>query len=271
MPEEKPTPQVDASRRRSTGVPPSYVRPSNLASGLRRTALFTFGVVLATFCYAVTVRASLGLGPLFVLQDGIARHTGMTIGDAVMVTGVASVLVALCLRTRPGPGTLCWPFLSGLLLNWLLPRLPAIHGTGFRLAAVVGATFAMALGGACAFRAAIGVSAYDSIMLALHRVTGRPLAPLRVAMELTVLAGGWALGGAVGVGTIVTGLGIGPGIQFWIKVLGGIPGTPTPEPAAGHHGPLAALEALVEPPLVEAATYEAAGLGPDGQRPDPDD
>ena len=176
------------------GTPPPFSRPTSVASGVRRTALFIFGVLLATFCYAVTVRAELGLGPLFVLQDGISRHTGMALGDAVMVTGVASILLALCLRTLPGPGTLAWPFISGLFLNWVLPRLPVIHGYGFRLGAVVAATVAMALGGACAFRAAVGVSAYDSVMLALHRVTGRPLAPLRVAMELTVLVAGWLPG-----------------------------------------------------------------------------
>jgi uncharacterized membrane protein YczE len=269
------------------GRPPPFVRPDSVASGLRRTALFAFGVLLSTFCYAVTVRANLGLGPLFVLQDGISRHAGITLGDAVMVTGVASVLLALCLRTVPGPGTLAWPFMSGLFLNWVLPHLPALHGLGFRLTAVVAATLAMALGGACAFRAAMGVSAYDSIMLALHRMTGRPLAPLRVAMELTVLVAGWLLGGAVGVGTVVTGLCIGPAIQYWIRRLGGIPGTRT-EPARaqtetagaraeppgtpgghGHHPlaalehPLATLESLVEPPEVAAATYEAAGLDPD--------
>ncbi|MGO9457829.1 MAG: YczE/YyaS/YitT family protein [Acidimicrobiales bacterium] len=254
------------------GTPPPFSRPTSVASGVRRSALFTFGVLLATFCYAVTVRAELGLGPLFVLQDGISKHTGMSLGDAVMVTGVASILLALCLRTLPGPGTLAWPFISGLFLNWVLPRLPVIHGYGFRLAAVVAATLAMALGGACAFRAAVGVSAYDSVMLALHRVTGRPLAPLRVAMELTVLMAGWLLGGAVGVGTIITGLCIGPAIQFWIRALGGIPGT-KPEPAAApadlRHHPLAALETLVEPPGVEAATYEAAGLDPERERTDP--
>jgi uncharacterized membrane protein YczE len=157
-------------------------------------------------------------------------------------------------------------------LNWVLSWLPVIHGYGFRLFAVVAATVFMALGGSCAFRAAIGVSAYDSIMLGLHRVTGRPLAPLRVAMELTVLVAGWLLGGAVGLGTIITGLAIGPALQFWIRRLGGIPGTPAEPahaPADLRHHPLAALEAVMEPTEVETATYEAAGLDPDQERTDP--
>jgi uncharacterized membrane protein YczE len=229
--------------------------------------LVTLGVVTGTFCYAVTIRARLGLGPLFVLQDGMSIHTGMTIGDAVMVTGVGCLLIALCLRTWPGPGTIVYPFVSGLFLNWVLPELPEIHGLGWRLAAVIGATFVMGLGAACAFRAALGVSSYDSVMLGLHRVTGRPLAPIRLAMEFTVLVAGWALGGAVGVGTVITGLCIGPSLQFWIKALGGIPGAAAP--AARPHGPLAALEQVIEPSSVEAATYEVTGGDPVDRGPRP--
>jgi uncharacterized membrane protein YczE len=69
-------------------------------------------------------------------------------------------------------------------------------------------------------RASVGVAAYDAVMLGLRRIFGRPLAPIRLAMEATVLALGWLLGGSVGVGTVITGLLIGPGIQFWLTVIG---------------------------------------------------
>ena len=69
-------------------------------------------------------------------------------------------------------------------------------------------------------RAGVGVAAYDLVMLGFHRLLGRQLAVVRLAMELTMLACGWLLGGAVGVGTVVTGLLIGPGMQFWLRRLG---------------------------------------------------
>ena len=40
-------------------------------------------------------------------------------------------------------------------------------------------------------------------MLGLWRVTGRPLAPIRLVMEATALAGGWLLGGSVGIGAVI--------------------------------------------------------------------
>jgi uncharacterized membrane protein YczE len=78
----------------------------------------------------------------------------------------------------------------------------------------------MALGGATMIRASVGVAAYDAVMLGLQRTFGHPLASIRLAMEATALALGWILGGSVGVGTVITGLLIGPGMQFWLRVFG---------------------------------------------------
>ncbi len=186
-------------------------------------ALLLLGSCLATVCYAITIRARLGLGPLYVFQDGLARHLGIAIGTSVMVTGFALVIVAVGLRSWPGPGTLALPVLGGEGLDVLLPRLPNLHGWPLRLAAVFVATWMMAFAGALMIRASVGVAAYDAVMLGLRRVFGRPVGPTRLAMEMTALIAGWLLGGSVGLGTVITGLLIGPGIQFWLRVIG----TPT--------------------------------------------
>jgi uncharacterized membrane protein YczE len=181
---------------------------------MSRVVLLLAGSLMATICYAVTIRAGLSLGPLYVLQDGVARQLGIAIGTSVMVTGFALVFVA-------GPGTLALPVLGGLTLDALLPHMPNIHSWPGRLAAVVVATWMMALAGALMIRASVGVAAYDAVMLGLRRVFGRPLGPTRIAMEMTALMAGWRLGGSVGVGTAITGLLIGPGIQFWLRVIAG--------------------------------------------------
>lgn len=184
-----------------------------------RVASLLVGCCISTFCYALTIRASLGLGPLFVVQQGVARIIGTGIGQGVMVVGVVMVLVALALRSWPGPGTLALPFLSGGLLDLIVPHVPAISGLGLRLAVVAAATWGMALGGALIIGAAVGVAAYDAVMLGLRRLSGRSLRIVRLAMELTMLGCGWLLGGSVGVGTAITAVLIGPGMQFWLGVL----------------------------------------------------
>ena len=66
-----------------------------------RVVLLLAGSLISTVCYAVTIRARLGLGPLFVLQDGIARHAHIAIGTSVIVCGFA--LVCVPRRCVPGP------------------------------------------------------------------------------------------------------------------------------------------------------------------------
>lgn len=202
-------------------LPGTGERQGSLGSPVGRVALLLGGSLVVTTCYAVTIRAGLGLGPLFVLQDGVAINAGIAIGTSVIVTGFAFVAITLLLRYRPGPGTLALPILGGLTLDALLPHVPTLHGWLFRTAAVLLATWIMALGAAMTILASVGVAAYDAVMLGLRRVLGRPLAPIRVAMEATVLTAGWLLGGSVGVGTVITGLLIGPGIQFWLGRIGG--------------------------------------------------
>jgi uncharacterized membrane protein YczE len=203
-------------------LPIGTIRKSDLSIGslVKRGILLFGGCMVVTVCYAVTIRANLGLGPLYVLQDGLGLHAGIAIGTAVIVTGFAFVGVALALRYPLGPGTLVLPVVGGLALDAMLPHLGTIHGDLLRTVAVFMATWVMALGGAMTIKASVGVSSYDAVMLALGRLTGRPLAPIRVTMEATVLVAGWLLGGSVGVGTIITGLLIGPGIQFWLRRIG---------------------------------------------------
>lgn len=162
----------------------------------------------------------------------MAQTTGMSIGHAVMLVGVGLVIAALSLRSWPGPGTVLLPFLGGWILDAVLPVTPVIPGVGLRVAVVVAATWVMALGGALVIWASFGIAAYDAVMFGLRRLTGRALAPIRLAMELTMLACGWLLGGTVGVGTVITAVLIGPGIQFWLRMLGSSPvrSTPSPQP-----------------------------------------
>jgi len=194
--------------------------------------LLLAGSVLSAACYAATIRARIGLGPLFVLQDGIAHHLDISIGLSVTLTGLALIALAVMVGWRPGPGTIALPFIGGVAVNGLLPHFPSLSGWPFQLMAVVAATALMGLGGALMIRAAIGFAAYDGVMLGLHDMFGWPLAPVRLAMEASVLTIGWLLGGSVGVGTVVTGVLIGPAMQGWLGVLGA---SVAPSPALATH------------------------------------
>ena len=191
------------------------------------------GSLVSTTCFAVTVRAAIGLGPLFAVQDGVARVAHVTLGRAVMVVGVVVLVLMAALGTRPGPGTFVLPFLQGLLLDAMLVHLPTFGGWASRTAAVIVASWLMCLGGALVIESDLGMSALDGVMMGLHARTGRRVTTVRMTMEATMLVGGWLLGGAIGVGTVITGLLVGPSMQFWLGVLAALrsPADVTPDTA----------------------------------------
>jgi uncharacterized membrane protein YczE len=56
-------------------------------------------------------------------------------------------------------------------------------------------------------------------MTGLHNRFGWSIRHARTVVELSVLVLGWALGGTIGLGTVVFALGIGPVIQVFLGVV----------------------------------------------------
>jgi uncharacterized membrane protein YczE len=199
-----------------------------------RLGLLFGGCLLSAVCYALTIKADLGLGPLYAVQQGVARHLHITQGHAVMITGSILCVIALSLRMWPGIGTVSLPFIMGSYLDWLTPHTPVPQGLLARLVVVVLASWFMALGGAIIIRGRVGAAAPDLCMLAISQRTGRSNRSVRLAMEASWIAMGWLLGGTIGVGTVITGLLIGPALHFWIELV-----TPT---SSGASPVVSALE-----------------------------
>jgi uncharacterized membrane protein YczE len=71
--------------------------------------------------------------------------------------------------------------------------------------------------------ARFGPGPRDGLMTGLHRRTGRSVRLMRTAVEVAVVAGGFALGGTVGVGTLLYAVAIGPLAQFFLRAFA-VPG-----------------------------------------------
>jgi uncharacterized membrane protein YczE len=183
----------------------------------QRLVLLFGGCLIAAVCYAATIKSDLGLGPLYAVQQGVARHLDITQGRAVMIVGATLCVIAAALRMWPGPGTVSLPFLMGFYLDAITPHMPEIDGVLLRLVVVAVATWIMALGGALVIKGRVGAAAPDLCMLAIAQRTGGSNRSVRLAMEGSWLVMGWLLGGTIGVGTVITGLLIGPALHFWIE------------------------------------------------------
>jgi uncharacterized protein len=178
--------------------------------------LFAAGVVLG-------LRSGLGVSPWDVLHDGIRQVTPLSFGTATVLVGVVLVAVALAAGIRPGPGTLANMVAIGVFADAMLATGVArdLHAwpLPWRLAAVVAGVGLVAIGTALYIGAGLGSGPRDSLMLAISRRTRARVGVVRALIETSVLAAGWLLGGAAGVGTILFAFGIGPAVELAFRLL----------------------------------------------------
>ena len=187
-----------------------------------RLIVLIWGLFLCSAGIFFTYRSDMGLGPWDVLHKGVSLHTPLSFGQASIAVGGLIILVGLCLRVRPGVGTVLNMLLIGsfvdihLRLNWL-PDLGAAPLV-IRLLADVAGVFLMGLGTAFYISPRLGAGPRDGLMLRLNVLTGLRIAVVRGAIECSALVIGFFLGGTVGVGTLIFAFGVGPAVEigFWI-------------------------------------------------------
>lgn len=172
----------------------------------------------------MTLQPALGVSPWDVLHVGLAHHTGLRVGTAIIITSVAVLLLGLLLGVKPGIGTICDILIVGSTVNLLLSLgllANLAQGTLYlRIATFVGGVVITGLGIAVYVGAHLGAGPRDGLMVALHRRFHWPVWRARLAIELLGLTGGLILAGPIGLGTVLWAVLIGPSAGFWFRVLG---------------------------------------------------
>jgi uncharacterized membrane protein YczE len=204
--------------------PPPYRR---LPLPVRRLVRLYAGLALYGASDALLIRGDLGLDPWDVFHQGLSRHSGISIGDVSIVVGAAVLLLWWPLRQRPGLGTVSNVLLVGAVIDLTMALVPHCEALAVRIPLLVAG---VALNGAATglyITARFGPGPRDGLMTGLHRRTGRSQRLIRTGIELTVLAAGSALGGGVGLGTVLYAVTIGPLAQFFLRLFA------QPEPVPG--------------------------------------
>lgn len=169
---------------------------------------------------AFTKQANLGLGPWDVLGDGLAQLTGIQLGTASIIVGALVLLLWIPIREKPGVGTVTNILLIGAFTNIALTVVRSASGVLLQSVWLIAGLLLAGLGSVLYLGSQLGAGPRDGLMLGLSRKTGWSLHLTRTALEVSVLVAGWFLGGAVGVGTVLFALTIGPVIQFMSRLIG---------------------------------------------------
>ncbi len=176
---------------------------------IRRLIQLYAGLFLYGLSMAMMVRSDLGLNPWDVFHQGVGDRTPFSFGMIVIITGAVVLMFWIPLRQRPGLGTISNMIVIGLAADaalWLIPNVEALPMRGVMLAAGIllnGVATSTYIG------VGLGPGPRDGLMTGLAARTGRSIRSVRTGIEVAVLAVGWALGGTVGIGTVLYAVTIG--------------------------------------------------------------
>lgn len=214
-------------------MPAPSLAPMPLRQGLPWALLGMAGLGLGI---ALTVRADLGLGPWDVLHQGIAQRTGVGIGVAGILVGMVVLVIAYPLGARIGVATIINVVLVGLVVDGALAVLPDVKPVAVRVVLLMVGVTSGGLGTALYLVPGLGAGPRDGLMTALA-ARGPSVRFVRTGIEVSALSLGMALGGSVGLGTVVWALLVGPVVQqglIWCtRVVRGRDVAVAPPPAAG--------------------------------------
>jgi uncharacterized membrane protein YczE len=175
----------------------------------RRFPPLVVGLFVLGFAIAVSVRADLGVSPWDVFHQGIAHVTGLSFGLVVVLVGIVVLLAWIPLHQRLGPGTVLNTLSVGFIANLGLYLIPEQHALAVRIPMLLGSVVMFGIGGGLYIGSGLGPGPRDGLMTAIAR-RGHRIWAVRTALECTVLVAGFALGGHVGVGTVLLAVTIGP-------------------------------------------------------------
>jgi uncharacterized membrane protein YczE len=207
---------------------------------LRLTQLYV-GLVMYGVSLALMVRGDIGLAPWDVLHSGVTRHLPITLGQAVVLFSFVVLVLWIPLRERPGIGTISNALVVGFSADGTLALMDRPDAMVWRVALMIGGVLLCGLATAVYVGAQLGRGPRDGLMTGLHRTTGLSLRLVRTGLEVAVVLIGLALGGVLGIGTLVYAFTIGPIAQalmpYFLIDLGPADGPPPGRLRSRHEQP----------------------------------
>jgi uncharacterized membrane protein YczE len=196
--------------------------------------LFLYGIGIS-----LMVRASVGISPWDVLNQGVSLQTGLSFGLVIVLVGALVLLAWWPLGQMFGIGTVLNVLLIGPSAQVGLWLVPEVQGLLLQWATFLSGLVLLAIATGLYIGAGFGAGPRDGLMTGLHARTGAPIWLVRSLIEGCVLLIGWWLGGNVGWGTLVFAALVGPLCGITLPRLrmpeATVPGTATQ--AAGPASP----------------------------------
>ncbi len=197
----------------------SSENPLNLKPRLVTLLLLVSGLWIFGTGEALLIDAGIGVSPWTVLAQGVSARTDFTVGMATFIISILVLVLWIPLREVPGIGTVLNAILVAVSIDVMAPFIP--DQAGFLPAVIQSSagTLLVGAGSALYLTANLGPGPRDGWMTGIQKKTNWPIARVRMGIEILILSIGVALGGTIGLGTIIFALGIGPAIALFLGIL----------------------------------------------------
>ena len=194
-----------------------------------RVALLLAGLCIAHLGVTLFLQSDLGSDPFNVFVQGLFRGISwppfaeMTHGRTHLLVSLVILLVLLAVdRSYVGIGTVLCMALGGPIIDvYTLWLSPVIHGglpLPLRLAQLVAGCVILAFGMTIVIRSQAGTGPNDLVAVVLSDKLRKPFGPVRIGVDLTFALVGLALGGVVGLGTVICAFLVGPAAQLFFPI-----------------------------------------------------
>jgi len=177
------------------------------------------GLIFYAFGIVITIKANIGYAPWDVFHVGLANKTGFSLGIVSIAVGFLIVIIVTLLKEKLGIGTILNMIFIGLIIDIIFPHIPTAQNPIIGTIILIAGLFSIALGSYFYIKSAFGVGPRDNLMVVLTKRTKLPVGLCRGIIELLVTISGWLLGGMVGIGTVISVVGIGFCIQIVFKLF----------------------------------------------------
>ncbi|ODU56647.1 MAG: hypothetical protein ABT01_03545 [Clostridium sp. SCN 57-10] len=196
-------------------------RGATVKSLLLRFAKLFLGFVLLSAGIAFSFVAELGLSPWDVLNHGASKVMPITMGQASIIIGLVILAYDVFSKERIGFGTflniLCiGPLFDVIIALRLIPSAETMPG---RLLLLAIGLVLVTLGMYFYMSADLGAGPRDTLMVVLTKRLPFPIGVCKLGVEMVAVALGFALGGSVGVGTLISVVAGGPLTQFFFRLF----------------------------------------------------
>lgn len=166
------------------------------------------------------LNSNLGLSPWDVFHQGISNVTGLTIGEANILSSIIVILIGILLKQRIGLGTLLNIIMIGKFVDIINNSnlIPIANNLWMGIVMMIIGMFVMGYGCYLYIGCELGCGPRDGVMVGLSSKLNKPIKIVRGSIEVFVLIIGIFLGGKFGIGTLISAFAIGYCIQIVFKL-----------------------------------------------------